>query len=52
MSSGFLLHAVETGRYHLGVIDHQTVSRMQIIHDIIKMPMPDFSGILVHHQKP
>ena len=44
--------AQKAGRQHPGVIHHQAVPRIQIVDDIIKMPVLQRAGSPVQHQKP
>lgn len=46
--SGLLLLAVETGRKHLGVVEHESVAFPEIVDDVFEYPVLDLSGVLVY----
>jgi hypothetical protein len=52
LSTGFLLPAIQAGGKNHGVVAHQYISFIKIIHDILKDLMLDLSGVLVDDHQP
>ena len=50
--AGFLFGSVESGRNHAGVVNHQTVSRLQLIQNIIKMQILGGAGDSIQCHQP
>ena len=49
-ASGAMTH--QPGGQHPGIIHHQAVPRLQVLHNIIKMPVGHFSGPAVQNHQP
>ena len=52
MSTGNFFRAKQPGRDDPGIIAHQHISFMKVIHDIRKDGAFDFTGILMYHHHP
>ena len=52
MSTGNFFRAKQPGRDDPGIIAHQHISLMKVIHDIRKDGAFDFTGILMYHHHP
>ena len=52
MRAGVLLHAEQAGRQHAGIVEHQTVARLQILHKIAEMAVLQRARAAVHDHQP
>ena len=44
--------AQKPGRQHPGIVHHQAVPGVQVFHNIVKVPVRELPGFLIHDQKP
>ena len=50
--AGILLHTEQAGRQHTGIVEHQAVARLQVLHKIAEMAVLQRARAAVHDHQP